>query len=71
LANGIIEAWKLYGNNNSSAVVAFIVGEKERNIGDQRLLENCCYDLEPTIKIKRITLKQMYQHGSLKERRLI
>lgn len=71
LANGIIEAWKLYGNNNSSAIVAFIIGENERNIGDQRLLENRCYELEPRIKIKRITLSQIHQYAALKEGRLI
>lgn len=71
LANGIIEAWKLYGNNNFSAVVAFIVGDRERNIGDQTLLENRCYDLEPKIRIKRITLSQIHKNATLKEGRLI
>jgi len=69
LAKGIIEAWKLY--KNKSAIVAFLVSDNERNIGDQRLLEFKCNELEKSLIIKRFTLEQIHKKGNLVDKRLI
>ena len=50
-----------------------MVSEAERNIGDQRLLENACYSLEGALKIKRLTFAQIHKNAKLSEgdRRLL
>ena len=50
-----------------SAIVAFIVSKNEINIGDQRLLEYKCIELESSIKINRYTLHEVYLKGRLDE----
>lgn len=70
IATGLAQAWNLYGN--SKALVVFIVTEDERNIGDQRLLEYKCIDVEPDLRIKRLTLSQIHQSAKLDaDKRLI
>jgi hypothetical protein len=48
-----------------SAHIAFLVMSDERNIGDQRLLEYKCLELEPSIVICRYTLNEIYTKASL------
>lgn len=63
LANTIVEAWKLY--NNANAKVIFLVTNNERNIGDQRLLEYKCSDLNNEITVLRYSLSDIFKLGRL------
>lgn len=61
LAQAIIKAWEIYGND--SAGVIFIVTEKENNVFDQRTLELKIYELQPKIFIRRCMLSDVAENG--------
>lgn len=67
IAKAIVKAWQLYGNKN--AHVSFLVLPDERNIGDQRLLEYKCFDLEPKIRIERYSLSDIYSRAKLDDQK--
>lgn len=67
LAQGLVNAWKLYQNNE--AILVFLIIDLERNIGDQRLLEYECSKKEPNCKIVRYRLKDFAQRGRLDDRK--
>ena len=52
-----------------SAIVVFLVSGAERNIGDQRLLEYKCKELNSNIKIFRYCLEDFAAHGALDEKK--
>lgn len=39
--------------------------ENEQNIGDQRILEMMCYELDPNVNIVRIHLDDVVKNGKL------
>ena len=52
--------------------MVFVVTEDERNIGDQRLLEYKCIDVEPDLRIKRLSLSKIHKSAKLDaDKRLI
>lgn len=61
LAMGIAKAWELYGS--PSAVVMFLVEEAQRNIFDQRCVENELWDRN--IRVIRRRFRDVYEQGSL------
>ncbi|XP_015736853.1 glutathione synthetase isoform X1 [Coturnix japonica] len=61
LAMGIAKAWELYGS--PSAVVMFLVEESQRNIFDQRCVENELWDRN--IRVIRRRFRDVYEQGSL------
>lgn len=63
LATALVKTWKLY--KNPKAKLVFLVSSSETNIGDQRLLEYKCLDLEPNLEIRRYTIEDIANHGSL------
>lgn len=65
LALGIAKAWELYGSAN--AVVLLIAQEKERNIFDQRAIENEL--LAKNIHVIRRRFEDVFENGSLDEDR--
>jgi hypothetical protein len=67
LATGMIQAWKMYGNPKAKLV--FLVSIDEINIGDQRLLEYKCLELEPTVDIRRYSITDVAIKGSLDEQK--
>lgn len=69
LAQGISEGWKLYGKPN--ALVVFIISKKEKNLGDQKLLEYKCNELESSLRIRRFTLAQIFEKAKLVDKCLI
>jgi glutathione synthase len=70
IARNMVNAWEMY--QNPEACVVFIVSMSERNIGDQRLLEYKCKELNPKIRIVRYQLGQVASLGKLDEtKRLI
>ncbi|XP_042787084.1 glutathione synthetase isoform X3 [Panthera leo] len=67
LAQGITKAWELYGSAN--ALVLLIAQEKERNIFDQRAIENEL--LAKNIHVIRRRFEDVFEKGSLdQDRRL-
>jgi hypothetical protein len=48
-----------------SAIIAFVVNENEKNIGDQRLLEYGVLAQEPRARIHRLTLSTIHLNGYL------
>ncbi|KAM9786202.1 glutathione synthetase [Neosynchiropus ocellatus] len=67
LAKGIIKAWELYGSEK--AIVLFVVEEKQRNIFDQRFVENEVWARNITVIRRRFS--QVSESGFLdKDRRL-
>lgn len=65
LALGIAKAWELYGSAN--AVVLLIAQEKERNIFDQRAIENELLDRK--IHVIRRRFEDVSERGSLDQNR--
>ncbi|EGW02765.1 glutathione synthetase isoform X1 [Cricetulus griseus] len=65
LALGIAKAWELYGSAN--AVVLLIAQEKERNIFDQRAIENEL--LDRNIHVIRRKFEDVSERGSLDQNR--
>uniref|UniRef100_A0A1Y1MFP8 Glutathione synthetase n=1 Tax=Photinus pyralis TaxID=7054 RepID=A0A1Y1MFP8_PHOPY len=63
LCEGLLEAWKLYGNPN--AVILFIVEEVTYNICDQRFHEFELVRLQPQIQIVRCTLTEIATYATL------
>ncbi|XP_044747047.1 glutathione synthetase-like isoform X2 [Coccinella septempunctata] len=57
LCGGLIEAWKIYGNEN--AAILFVVEEVTINICDQRFHEFEIYKLSPQTKVVRKTLVEI------------
>jgi hypothetical protein len=56
-------AWKRFGNPR--AAILFVVGEKEANRLDHRLLELSLYKhCDPTIKVLRRTFQQIKSEGA-------
>lgn len=67
LANGLVKAWRMYGNPKAKMV--FLVSKNETNIGDQRLLEYKCIEVEPTLDVRRYTITDFAYSGSLDEKK--
>ncbi|KAK7808962.1 hypothetical protein U0070_010109 [Myodes glareolus] len=73
LALGIAKAWELYGSAN--AVVLLIAQEKERNIFDQRAIENELLDrqvkeeMQVNIHVIRRRFEDVAERGSLDQNR--
>ncbi|NWZ24317.1 GSHB synthetase, partial [Asarcornis scutulata] len=65
LASGIAKAWELYGSR--SAVVMFLVEEVQRNIFDQRCVENELWNRN--IRVIRKRFRDVFEKGSLDEAR--
>ncbi|KFV70403.1 Glutathione synthetase, partial [Dryobates pubescens] len=65
LALGIAKAWELYGS--PSAVVMFLVEEVQRNIFDQRCVENELWNRN--IRVIRRRFRDVFARGSLGEGR--
>ncbi|KAL3286958.1 hypothetical protein HHI36_001444 [Cryptolaemus montrouzieri] len=63
LCSGMVEAWKIYGNEN--AVILFVVEEVTINICDQRFHEFEIYRLSPRTKVIRRTLTQIAKGAKL------
>lgn len=63
LAQAIVNAWDIYGNN--SAVIVFIVTETENNIFDQRTLSFKILEIQSDVVIKRYTLSQVAELGDV------
>uniref|UniRef100_A0A8C8B680 Glutathione synthetase n=1 Tax=Otus sunia TaxID=257818 RepID=A0A8C8B680_9STRI len=61
LALGIAKAWELYGSQ--SAVVMFLVEEVQRNIFDQRCVENELWNRN--IRVIRKRFRDVFEKGSL------
>ncbi|OXB58249.1 hypothetical protein ASZ78_011574 [Callipepla squamata] len=61
LAVGIAKAWELYGS--PSAVVMFLVEKAQRNIFDQRCVENELWDRN--IRVIRRRFRDVFEQGSL------
>nr|AMY56530.1 glutathione synthetase [Botryllus schlosseri] len=61
LAQSIVNAWDLYGDN--SAVIVFVITDIENNIFDQRALEFRICEIQPDIVVKRYTLTQISELG--------
>lgn len=68
LAKGLAKAWELYGSE--MAVVMFLVEEVQRNVFDQRYVENELWSRN--ICVIRMKFEDVYEHGLLdKDKRLI
>ncbi|XP_074013793.1 glutathione synthetase [Numenius arquata] len=65
LAVGIAKAWELYGS--PSAVVMFLVEEVQRNIFDQRCVENELWNRN--IRVIRKQFRDVFEKGSLDDAR--
>ncbi|NWX83235.1 GSHB synthetase, partial [Nothoprocta pentlandii] len=65
LALGIAKAWELYGSQ--SAVVMFLVEEVQRNIFDQRCVENELWNRN--IRVIRKRFRDVFEKGSLDDAR--
>ncbi|XP_056637049.1 glutathione synthetase-like [Diorhabda sublineata] len=65
LCGGILEAWELYGN--SSAVILILVEDITYNISDQKFHEYTLKEMNPSIRIIRRNLTQIYYNGELNE----
>ncbi|MEE6510850.1 hypothetical protein FKM82_031166 [Ascaphus truei] len=61
IAGGIATAWELYGSK--TAVVMFLVENVQRNIFDQRYIENELWNRN--IRVIRRRLKDVFERGSL------
>lgn len=69
IAQGFIEAWKMY--NVREAIILFIVLDWEVNLSDQRRTEYEIISKETDIQIQRCTLKEMYQYGYVDENKVL
>lgn len=65
MAQGFVEAWRLYNVNTS--IIIFIVLDIEINIADQRHLEYEIKKQEPLIEVHRCTLAELNKYGHLSE----
>lgn len=63
LCRGMVEAWKLQGNNN--AAILFVIEDVTYNICDQRFHEFEIRSKYPEIKVIRKSLTQIHQQGQL------
>lgn len=63
LCEGMIEAWKIYGNEK--AAILFIVEDVTYNICDQRFHEFEIAKLQPDLKVIRRTLTQIADEAYL------
>lgn len=63
LAQGFIEAWRLY--NNENAAILFLTLDVTYNISDQRLVEFEIKRLSPLTRVVRKTFSDIYKHGRL------
>ena len=57
--------------NLKSAIIVFVVTDDERNIGDQRLLEFKCIQIEPNLQIERLTLSDIQEKCKINEVKLL
>ncbi|XP_069809436.1 glutathione synthetase [Dendropsophus ebraccatus] len=67
ISRGIARAWELYGSQR--AVVMFLVENVQRNIFDHRYIENELWNRN--IKVIRRRLTDVYERGSLDEKRCL
>ncbi|XP_064610828.1 glutathione synthetase-like [Liolophura sinensis] len=67
LAQGLVDAWKLYGNQ--SAAVLFLVEPVSRNVFDQRWLEIKIHAINPSIRVIRRNFMQIYENAELTDDR--
>nr|AFP33288.1 glutathione synthetase [Dugesia japonica] len=65
LAKGLICAWQVY--KTTKAAILFLVGERERNVYDHRILEQCIYEQNPSVLIIRKSFNQCLKEGKLDE----
>ncbi|XP_045461190.1 glutathione synthetase-like isoform X2 [Harmonia axyridis] len=63
LCGGMIEAWKIYGNEN--AAILFVIEEVTINICDQRFHEFEIYRMSPQTKVVRKTLTEIANKAKL------
>lgn len=52
---------------NKRAKLVFLVRRNETNIGDQRILEYKCMELEPKLDVLRIFLDEVVNNGKIDE----
>lgn len=63
LAKGLVSAWHLYKNPN--AIIVFLVNSKERNVFDQRLIEEAIYRQEPQLIVRRYSFEDLAASGKM------
>ena len=51
------------------ALIVFVVSQNEKNIGDQRMIEYKCIELEPLIKVIRLTINDIHKKVKLDEQK--
>ncbi|XP_002730434.2 glutathione synthetase-like [Saccoglossus kowalevskii] len=69
MAEGFVEAWKLYGNNK--AAILFLIEELSWNIMDQRWLEYEIRNLDKSIPIIRRLFKDVVERAKIEDNKLI
>ncbi|XP_077865863.1 glutathione synthetase-like [Saccoglossus kowalevskii] len=69
MAEGFVEAWKLYGNNK--AAILFLIEEVSWNIMDQRWLEYEIRNLDKSIPIIRRLFKDVVERAKIEDNKLI
>lgn len=62
---GLVDAWKYYGNKSS--VVMIVVADGERNRFDQRWIQHLMREFDPSVRMIRRTLSEINRQGELKE----
>lgn len=65
VAEGFVDAWKLYGSEK--AVVVMVVSENESNRFDQRWIQHLMREINPSARLIRKTLSDIGRTGELKD----
>lgn len=65
IATGLVDAWKLYGNE--SAVAMIVVSDSERNRFDQRWVQHLMREVHPSARMIRKTFSDISRTGQLKD----
>lgn len=65
MAEGFVDAWKLYGSEK--AVVMMVVSENEKNRFDQRWIQHLMREIHPSARMIRKTFSDIGQTGELKD----
>lgn len=65
IAEGLAEAWKLYGSKE--AVVLAVCNSDERNVFDQKWIEHHLSEINPSIKFVRRSLTDIAKSGQINE----
>jgi hypothetical protein len=61
----LIDAWKLYGVQNSQ--ILFVIRDRKDAINDHRLIEYAVMNMEPNLKIKRVKFNELHKRMHLDE----